>query len=161
MNEPHPNVVEALASLAITHEIIPCDPAFADTAEFCREYGYPLETSANTIIVTSTRGEKIYSACLVQASTKLNVNHVVKRLMGASRLSFASADETRELTGMEIGGVTVFGLPVGLPLYADEALKSQPYIIVGSGNRMSKVKIIPTDLAKIPNCSFINDLSIS
>ena len=62
---------------------------------------------------------------------------------------------------MEIGGVTVFGLPVGLPLYADEALKSQPYIIVGSGNRMSKLKIIPTDLVKIPNCSFINDLSIS
>ncbi len=71
MNEPHPNVAEALASLAITHEIIPCDPAFADTAEFCREYGYPLETSANTIIVTSTRGEKVYSACLVQASAKL------------------------------------------------------------------------------------------
>jgi len=161
MNEPHPSVAEALASLAITHEIIPCDPAFADTAEFCREYGYPLETSANTIIVTSTRGEKVYSACLVQASAKLDVNHVVKRLMGASRISFASADETRELTGMEIGGVTVFGLPAGLPLYADEALKAQPYIIVGSGNRMSKVKMAPAELAKIPNCSFINDLSIS
>jgi len=103
----------------------------------------------------------VYSACLVQASVKLDVNHVVKRLMGASRLSFASAPETQELTGMGIGGVTVFGLPAGLPLYADEALKAQPYIIVGSGNRMSKLKMAPAELAKIPYCSFINDLSIS
>ena len=160
MNAPHPNVAEALAVLAIPHEIIPCDPAYADTAEFCREYGYPLETSANTIIVTSTRGEKVFSACLVQASTKLDVNHVVKRLMGASRLSFASADETRDLTGMEIGGVTVFGLPPGLALYADAALRDQPYIIVGSGNRMSKVKMAPDELGKIPNCSSIDGLSM-
>jgi prolyl-tRNA editing enzyme YbaK/EbsC (Cys-tRNA(Pro) deacylase) len=103
----------------------------------------------------------VYSACLLQASAKLDVNHVVKRLMGASRLSFATADETRDLTGMEIGGVTVFGLPVGLPLYADVALKAQPYIIVGSGNRTSKVKMAPGELAKIPNCSYIKGLSIT
>lgn len=161
MNKPHPKVAEALASLAITHEIIPCESEYADTAEFCREYGYPLETSANTIIVTSTRGEKVYCACLVQATVKLDVNHVVKRLLGASRLSFASADETRELTGMEIVGVTVFGLPADLPFYADVALKAQPYIIVGSGNRTSKVRMAPEELGKIPNCSFIDDLSIT
>ena len=161
MNEPHPKVAEALAALAIAHEIIPCESEYADTAEFCREYGYPLETSANTIIVTSTRGEKVYCACLVQASVKLDVNHAVKRLLGASRVSFASADETRELTGMEIGGVTVFGLPADLPFYADVALKSQPYIIVGSGNRTSKVRMAPGELGKIPNCSFIEDLSIT
>ena len=160
MNQPHPKVADALVSLTITHEIIACDPAFAGTAEFCREYGYPLETSANTIVVTSTRGEKVYCACLVQASVKLNVNHVVKRLLGASRLSFANADETRELTGMEIGGVTVFGLPPEIPIYVDAALMNQIYIIVGSGNRTSKVKLSPVELVKIPNCTLINDLSM-
>ena len=149
-----------MVSLTIAHEIIPCDSAFADTAEFCREYGYPLETSANTIVVTSTRGEKVYCACLVQASVKLNVNHVVKRLLGASRLSFANADETRDLTGMEIGGVTVFGLPPEIPIYVDAALMNQIYIIVGSGNRTSKVKLSPVELVKIPNCTLINDLSM-
>ena len=160
MNQPQPKVADALVSLMITHEIIACDPAFADTAEFCREYGYPLETSANTIVVTSTRGEKVYCACLVQASVKLNVTHVVKRLLGASRLSFANADETRELTGMEIGGVTVFGLPPEIPIYVDAALMNQIYIIVGSGNRTSKVKLSPVELVKIPNCTLINDLSM-
>ena len=159
MNQPHSKVADALVSLMITHEIIPCDPAFADTAEFCREYGYPLETSANTIVVTSTRGEKLYCACLVQASVKLDVNHVVKRLLGASRLSFASADKTQDLTGMEIGGVTVFGLPPEIPIYVDAALMSQVSIIVGSGTRTSKVKMPPAELKKIPNSTLINDLS--
>ena len=159
MNQPHSKVADALVSLTITHEIIPCDSAFADTAEFCREYGYPLETSANTIVVTSTRGEKLYCVCLVQASVKLDVNHVVKRLLGASRLSFATADETRDLTGMEIGGVTVFGLPPEIPIYVDAPLMNQMYIIVGSGNRTSKVKMSPVELVKIPNCTLINDLS--
>ncbi len=161
MNQPHPKVTDALVSLTITHEVIPCDSEFADTAEFCREYGYPLETSANTIVVTSTRGEKLYCACLVQASVKLDVNHVVKRLLGASRLSFATADETLDLTGMEIGGVTVFGLPPEIPIYVDAALMNQVYIIVGSGNRTSKVKLSPVELVKIPNCFLINDLSVT
>jgi len=161
MNQPHYKVTAALATLTVTHEIIPCDSAFADTAEFCREYGYPLETSANTIVVTSTRGEKLYCACLVQASARLDVNHVVKRLLGASRLSFATADETRDLTGMEIGGVTVFGLPPEIPIYADAVLMNQMYIIVGSGNRISKIKMAPVELEKIPNCTFINDLSFT
>ena len=160
MSALHPKVAEALAAWDIPYEVIPCDPAYADTAEFCREYGYPLETSANTIIVASTRGPKVYSACLVQASQKLDVNHAVKRLMGASRLSFATADETRELTGMEIGGVTVFGLPKELVLYVDAALKNQTYVILGSGARTSKVKLEPNELAKIPNCSFIDGLSM-
>lgn len=161
MSALHPRVAEALAALDITYEVLPCDPAYADTAEFCREYGYPLETSANTIIVTSTRGPKVYSACLVQASRKLDVNYAVRRLMGASRLSFATAGETRELTGMEIGGVTVFGLPAELALYVDAALKNQPYVILGSGARTSKVKLAPNELAKIPNCSFIDGLSMA
>ena len=161
MNQPHPKVADALVSLTITHEIISCDSTFADTTEFCREYGYPLETSANTIVVTSTRGEKLYCACLVQASVKLDVNHVVKRLLGASRLSFATADETHEITGMEIGGVTVFGLPPEIPIYVDAAVMDQNYIIVGSGNRTSKVKMSPVELMKIPNCFLINDLSVT
>jgi len=83
----------------------------------------------------------------------------VKRLLGASRLSFASADETQDLTGMEIGGVTVFGLPPEIPIYVDAALMSQVSIIVGSGTRTSKVKMPPAELKKIPNCTLINDLS--
>ena len=157
----HPMVAAALTVLGVQYQIVPCDPAFADTAEFCRKYGYPMETSANTILVASTRGAKVHCACLVQASKRLDVNHTVKGLMGVSKASFATAGETKDLTGMEIGGVTVFGLPSVIPLYVDAAMMDQPYLIVGAGSRTAKVRIAPEELAKIPNCTVIEGLSMA
>lgn len=157
----HPMVAASLTVLRIDFEVVACDPAFADTAEFCREYGYPTETSANTIIVASTRGAKVHCACLVQASRRLDVNHTVRRLMGVSRASFATAGETKDLTGMEIGGVTVFGLPRDLQLYVDAAMMDQPYLIVGAGSRTAKVKLAPGELHKISNCTVVEGLSMA
>ncbi|MDE2899593.1 MAG: hypothetical protein OXN15_01005 [Chloroflexota bacterium] len=157
----HPMVAASLTVLGVNYEIVPCDPAFADTAEFCQKYGYPMETSANTIIVASTRGAKTHCACLVQASKRLDVNHTVKGLMGVSKASFATAAETKDLTGMEIGGVTVFGLPKDIPLYVDAAMMDQPYLIVGAGSRTAKVRIAPAELGKIPNCTVIEGLSLA
>ena len=157
----HPMVAAALSVLGIDHEVVSCDPDFADTTEFCQKYGYPMETSANTIIVASTRGAKVHCACLVQASKRLDVNHTVKGLMGVSRASFATAAETKDLTGMEIGGVTVFGLPKDIPLYVDAAMMDQPYLIVGAGSRTAKVRLAPAELAKIPNCTVVEGLSMA
>ena len=84
----------------------------------------------------------------------------MKRLMGVSRASFASADETKELTGMMIGGVTAFALPEDLPVYADRKLLEQESIILGSGSRSSKIKITPQDITKIPGAQFIDGLSM-
>ena len=153
-------VLSALDEHAVSYELVHIDPEFADTVDFCEKYGYPLETSGNTIIVASKRGEKKYCACIVQASARLDVNHTVKRLMGVSRASFASAEETMELTGMMIGGVTAFALPPDLPVYADPNLRSQAYVILGSGSRSSKLKIPPQDLGKIPGVQFIDGLAM-
>ena len=153
-------VIAALEELGVTYELVQIDPDFADTAAFCEKYGFPMETSGNTIIVASKRGEKKYCACIVQATARLDVNKTVKRLMGVSRASFASAEETMDLTGMMIGGVTAFALPAGLPVYADPNLLSQEYVILGSGSRSSKLKIAPKDLRKVPGAQFIDGLTM-
>lgn len=153
-------VVFTLDELGVLYERISIDPDFADTAAFCEKYGYPLEASGNTIIVASRRGDRKYCACIVQASARLDVNRTVKRLMGVSRASFASAEETMELTGMMIGGVTAFALPRDLPVHADQRLLSQEYVILGSGSRSSKIKIAPQDIGKIPGARFIDGLSL-
>ncbi|HSJ00150.1 MAG TPA: YbaK/EbsC family protein, partial [Patescibacteria group bacterium] len=95
---------------------MPCDPALADTAAFVEAYGVPPERSANTIVVASKGAEPSYVACVLLATTSLDVNNVVRREMGVRKASFAGADPVRELTGMEIGGVTPFGLPADLPI---------------------------------------------
>ncbi|MDE0029980.1 MAG: hypothetical protein OXU42_11340 [Deltaproteobacteria bacterium] len=153
-------VIAALEELGVSYELVQIDPEFADTAAFCEKYGFPMETSGNTIIVASKRGEKKYCACIVQATARLDVNKTVKRLMGVSRASFASAEETMDLTRMMIGGVTAFALPAGLPVYADPNLLSQEYVILGSGSRSSKLKIAPKDLRKVPGAQFIDGLTM-
>src|SRR5262249_1232493 len=107
-------VGDVLASLGLPYEVVRIDPAYADTAQFCELYSFPIEQSANTIIVGSKKEPRQYAACVVKATTRLDVNHAVRKLMGVSRLSFATAEETMALTGMMIGGVTVFALPEGM-----------------------------------------------
>jgi len=148
-----------LEGLGVPYEIITIDPDFADTAQFCEKYGIPLEQSANTIIVASKKEPKQYCACLVLATTRLDVNHSVKKLMSVSRVSFAGADETAALTGQRIGGVTVFALPENLPIYVDERVMTPAWIIVGGGGRSTKVKIAPDVLRRLPNVSVVEGLA--
>ena len=152
-------VEKYLKDYNIEHEIIEIDPDFADTAAFCEKYNYPVENSGNTIIVASKKEPKSFVACLVLASYKLDVNKTVRKLMEVSKVSFASAEDTKNLTGMMIGGVTIFGLPDNLTIYLDDKLFQLDYLIVGSGSRSTKVKINPEELKKIPNTMVISDLS--
>ena len=153
------DVVRALDAIGVPYEIVECDPEFADTAAFCEKYGYSPEQSGNTILVVSKRGEKKYSACIALAHTRLDVNHKVKALMDVKRLSFASAEETAELTGMMIGGVTPFCLPDDLPVYVDSRIMSLDYIILGGGSRSAKVKIDPQVFTRMPSVQVIEGLA--
>src|SRR6476646_11851980 len=105
-----------LDALGAEYEIVPCDPALADTAAFCEAYGYALEDSANTIVIVGKSEPRTYVACVVLASTRLDVNGAVRKKLGVKRASFADAPTTREITGMDIGGVNVVGLTHDFPV---------------------------------------------
>jgi prolyl-tRNA editing enzyme YbaK/EbsC (Cys-tRNA(Pro) deacylase) len=152
-------VLVELDRLGLAYQRIPIDPEHADTTTFCEWHGYPLGHSGNTIIVVSKKEPKRYAACVVRADVRLDVNHAVRRLMGASRLSFATAEETRELTGMAIGGVTVIALPSDLPIYVDAGLMSLEYVILGSGDRLAKIKISPEVFRRLPSAQIVADLT--
>jgi prolyl-tRNA editing enzyme YbaK/EbsC (Cys-tRNA(Pro) deacylase) len=140
------------------YELFPCDPALADTAAFTAAYGFAMEDSANTIIVVGKGAEPVYAACVVLATHRLDVNHAVKARFGR-KSSFASADETRALTGHEIGGVTVFGLPAGLPVWIDAAVMERDRIIVGGGSRSWKVIAPPSILRTLPGAEVVAGLA--
>jgi prolyl-tRNA editing enzyme YbaK/EbsC (Cys-tRNA(Pro) deacylase) len=152
-------VTDALDALGVLYEVMPIDPDYADTAAFCERYGVSLTNSGNTIIVGSKKEPKQYSACVIQATTRLDVNHTVRTLMGVSRLSFATAEETRTLTGMVIGGVTVLALPPDLPIYVDEGLMALPWVILGSGSRSSKIKTSPDVFRRLSGATIVKGLS--
>jgi prolyl-tRNA editing enzyme YbaK/EbsC (Cys-tRNA(Pro) deacylase) len=155
----HPLVREALASLGFDFEVMECDPALADTAAFVAAYGVPLDRSANTIVVASKGAEPTYVACVVLATTSLDVNNVVRREMGVRKASFARAEPVMGLTGMEIGGVTPFGLPADLPVLVDSRVMEPDWIVLGGGNRSSKLRIKPHALDQIPSVRVIEGLA--
>jgi prolyl-tRNA editing enzyme YbaK/EbsC (Cys-tRNA(Pro) deacylase) len=96
---------------------------------------------------------------VVNATRRLDGNHTVRRLMSASRISFASAEETGELTGMMIGGVTVFALPPGLPLYVDERMMTLPWLILGGGSRSTKIRTAAEVFRRMENATIVRDLA--
>jgi prolyl-tRNA editing enzyme YbaK/EbsC (Cys-tRNA(Pro) deacylase) len=146
-----PAVKAALDAQGMTYEVVACDPLLADTAEFCAHYGIPPANACNTIIVVVKTEPRRYVACLVNATSKLDVNKKVSVIVGTKKLSFAASEETAELTGQMIGGVTLLGLPADWPVYIDERIMTLDYAILGGGNRSSKIRIAPEELRKIRN----------
>ncbi len=155
----HPAVAEALDRYAVEVEVMPCDPDLADTAAFVEAYDVPLDQSANTILVASKGAEPTYVACVLLATTSLDVNNVVRREMGVRKASFARADPVRQLTGMEIGGVTPFGLPADLSVLVDARVLRPAWIILGGGNRSSKLRVAPDVLRAIPTVRIVEGLA--
>jgi prolyl-tRNA editing enzyme YbaK/EbsC (Cys-tRNA(Pro) deacylase) len=150
---------EAVARLEVPYELFACDPALADTAQFCAAYGFDLDESANTIVVVGKAQPRVYAACVVLAPHRLDVNRAVKAKLGTRKASFAGADETRELTGMAIGGVTPFGLPPDLPVWVDAAVMARPRVVLGGGSRSWKVIAPPAILLALPNVEVVEGLA--
>jgi prolyl-tRNA editing enzyme YbaK/EbsC (Cys-tRNA(Pro) deacylase) len=156
----HPAVRTSLEALGVEFEVMECDPALADTAAFVQAYGVPLERSANTILVASKGAEPTYVACVLLATTSLDVNNVVRREMGVRKASFAAADPVRELTGMEIGGVTPFALPDGLPVLVDARVMEPDWVVLGGGNRSSKLRLTPEALRLVRGLRVVQGLAV-
>ena len=154
-------MLAALEALGEPYTLMPCDPALADTANFCEHYGVPLENTGNTIVVISKRPAGLACACVVTALQRLDVNRKVCQLLGASKASFASAEEMQRLTEMEVGGVTVFGLPGDMPLYIDSTIMAVDEVVVGAGGRTGKVRIAPSSLLRLPNATVVEDLGLA
>jgi len=159
MTDTSPQIRSFLEGTGIPYEVMACDPALADTHAFCEHYKIPFANSANAILIKSRKGDPQFTLCVVLATHRLDVNHRVRKKLGAKKVSFASAEETQELTGMEIGGVTPIGLPTSLPLWIDEAVMQCDYIILGGGNRSTKLKASPQILKFLPEVEVVSGLA--
>ena len=160
MTDIERRVRAALDSTGLDYELIDCDPDLADTAAFCAHYGYPMEQSANTIMVASRKPPDHYAACVVLATHRLDVNKRVRQLMGVQKLSFAPPEVTAEVTGMLIGGVTAFALPPSLPLWVDAAVMEHEWVILGGGSRSLKIRADPRVLTRLPGAEVIEGLAL-
>ncbi|HZB29767.1 MAG TPA: YbaK/EbsC family protein [Streptosporangiaceae bacterium] len=136
------------------------DPALADTTAFCERYGVPLKVSANCVIVAAKRaGALRMAACVVLATTRADVNGVVRKHLDARKVSFAAQDDAVARTGMEYGGITPFGLPADWPVLIDAAVVAERRVVVGSGLRRSKLVVPGGTLAQLPAATVIDGMA--
>ncbi|MGW5200214.1 YbaK/EbsC family protein [Streptomyces spiralis] len=136
------------------------DPRWADTAVFVEHYGQDLlERSANCVVVAGKRGgESRLAACVALSTTRVDVNGVVRRHLGARKASFASMDVATGETGMEYGGITPIGLPAGWPVLIDSAVVDLPYVLVGSGRRRGKLLVPGKAFVELPGAVVLDCL---
>jgi prolyl-tRNA editing enzyme YbaK/EbsC (Cys-tRNA(Pro) deacylase) len=154
-------VIDSLVDLSANFETMECDPDLADTALFCDHYDIPLDQSANAIMLASKRPAGVNAVCLVLATHRLDVNGAARREMDVKKVSFASPEVTAEATGMVMGGVTPFGLPVGadVAVLVDAEVLNRAWVIVGGGSRDMKIKVDPEVFSRMPNVRVVEDLA--
>ena len=144
---------------AATVGVAAIDAALADTAAFCERYGVAPEASANCVVVKGKRGGDVrFAACLVLATTRADVNGVVRRRLDVRSASFAPMDEAVALTGMEYGGITPIGLPPDWPILVDAAVAAAPEVVIGGGVRGSKLFLPGSTLLALPGAELVEGL---
>src|ERR1700761_5606718 len=137
------------------------DPALADTAQFCEAYGVTPEESANCVVIAGKRGgELTYAACMVAATTRANVNGLVRQHLGVRKASFGPVDVVTSMTGMEYGGITPVGLPESWPVLVDAQVAKSAGVVIGSGIRGSKLWLPGSLLAELPSAEILPGLGV-
>jgi prolyl-tRNA editing enzyme YbaK/EbsC (Cys-tRNA(Pro) deacylase) len=152
-------VVAALPALSGPAWVAEIDAELADTAAFTEAYEVPLDVSANCVVVAARRaGETTLAACLVLATTRADVNGLVRRHLGARKASFAPQDVAVAESGMAYGGITPIGLPDGWPVLIDPAVAAGDLLVIGSGIRGSKIAVPGEVLAQLPGAVVVEGL---
>lgn len=159
--DPVAGALARLGPVATQVHVAPIDARLADTAQFCAAYDVPLEASANCVVVHGRRGgETRTAACLVLATMRADVNGMVKRHLDVRKASFAPMEEAVAETGMEYGGITPLGLPAAWPLLVAAEVTRQPYVVMGSGVRHSKLVLPGAAVAQLPGATVLDGLAL-
>ena len=156
-------VAEALRALPWADQVrvAEVDPSLSDTAQFCEAYGITLEESVNCVVIVAKRGADVtYAACMIAATTRANVNGLVRQHLGARKASFGPVDVVTSLTGMEYGGITPVGLPGSWPVLVDDQVAKTPSVVIGAGIRGAKLWLPGSLLAELPSGEILPGLGV-
>lgn len=142
--------------------VVEIDPAISDTAATQAEFALQPEDLANCVVVGGKReGTERFAACVVLATTRADVNGVVRRLLDVRKASFLPVERAVELTGMEYGGITPIGLPAGWPVLVDRRVGDADVVVIGSGVRRSKILLPGRVLGRLPGAQIVDGLGLA
>lgn len=142
-------------------EVAEIDPDQADTAVLVEAMGWDLQDMANCIVIAGSRaGEERECAALVLGHTRADVNKTIRKALDVRKCSFMSMDDAVARTGMQYGGITPIGLPDGWPVLVDARVLERDEIVIGSGLRMSKLRLPGRLAAELPAVEVVEALAL-
>jgi prolyl-tRNA editing enzyme YbaK/EbsC (Cys-tRNA(Pro) deacylase) len=152
----------ALAGAGLLDDVgvVEIDPAVSDTATTQQTFGLRPEVLANCVVVGGKReGNERLAACVILATTRADINGVVKRYLDVRKASFLPMERAVALTGMEYGGITPIGLPADWPVLVDSRVIDTDVVVIGSGVRRSKILLPGELLGQLPRVEVIGGLA--
>ena len=136
------------------------DPALSDTVNFVPAFDLREDLAANCVVVAGARdGRERVAACVVLATTRADINGVVRKRIDVRKASFMPLDVAVERTGMEYGGITPFGLPRDWPIFVDSRVVATPLLTWGAGVRGAKIIAPGSLVAELPGAEVIEGLA--
>ena len=159
-----PSTAEALTAGGWADDVgeVEIDPAVSDTAASREAFDLDPDALANCVVVGGRReGSERFAACLVLATTRADVNGLVRRRLDVRKASFLPMERAVELTGMEYGGITPIGLPADWPVLVDARVADTDLLVIGSGVRRSKLLAPGALLARLPAAEVVEGLGLT
>lgn len=157
-----PSVADALRAwpLADRVEVVEIDPSISDTAVLVEATGLDLADMANCVVVAGRRGgQERVAACVLLATTRADVNGLVRSVLDVRKASFLPTDRAVGATGMEYGAITPVGLPGGWQVLVDSAVLHRGQVVIGAGVRSAKLRLPGALVADLPGVQVIDGLA--
>lgn len=143
--------VAQAAELVPSAQVALIDENLADTAEFCERYGVDPAVSANCVVVTGKRGERVTTAAvMVLAIDRADINKTVRKHLDVRKVSFTHESDAEQATGMRHGGITPVGLPDDWSILVDSHVLEAGEVVIGGGVRGAKLKLDAHELMNLP-----------
>ena len=145
MTEFRTKVTDLLDKNGIAYRLLPHSEAVYTVDAAAAQRGVVKEEMVKSILLHD-RTQRYVMACVL-GDMRLEPKAVRTYLpAGWKRLSFASADEIREVTGYVQGAVTPLCLPADVPVIFDDAIARCSKVNISSGDPLAGLELDAQDL---------------
>jgi Cys-tRNA(Pro)/Cys-tRNA(Cys) deacylase len=138
-------VTEALDSLGVDYRFFRHPGQVTSLEQAALERGQRPEQIVRSIVFRLPESE--FVMVLVAGPVQLSWPRL-REYLGTSRMTMASPDEVRQVTGYPTGAVSPFGLPEPMRILMDRSVLQEVELSIGSGVRNTTVILCREDLLR-------------
>jgi Cys-tRNA(Pro) deacylase len=156
---PDTKVIKLLQERAIPFKLLPHDEPVFTVDAAAAQRGVVKEEMVKSILLRDRK--RHYVMACVTGDARLDPK-AVSAVMPEDwkRLSFATADEIRRVTGYTMGAVAPVALPAEVPVVFDRSITTLEKVNISSGDPLAGLELAARDLIRLAGAS-VADISKS